>query len=487
MDMPERITRRGWIERAGVLLGTPAILVRGARGAAPEGRIERFEHKGVLIRDCTIPGDTRKDDALPANPNGMQVSKNKWLLVYSTRKFRGVDDDCSIVYQLRAGAPDGRLIKEGMLVRSHDQWDPFGDGSRYIKQHGHPVLFGVPRGALIDGKPAPNANVFVLKWRQVAKILDRGKNALVRGPHDHEISRRTQSVGWLQFRLNDREDDLEIIQPEKQLRQKGYESGKAFCSRESVVWMNQTFTQAVPLNKECIDWTDCNSFNDGTVAALKYVFNPKAGIYEWTETSPEIFERANRASESSLLPYRGSWLIAGRRNRGVAWVRTDDPFSPTRRYAYPASPANSCPLTAYLCPDGVVRLLTGDATVSPHKKDRDPLYCWDIDPDSDFLSSNRRVLFDSVAAGLPIRPAASPKIDMGKLLPHSGSVQYVVHRVSVRSANLPYLGNNGEVVPSIPIINDQEKAVCAIYYGIITYRDAFPSPWDFAPTRRRRA
>src|SRR5262249_43166199 len=191
--------------------------------------------------------------------------------------------------QLRKGAADGPLLKEGMLARSHDDWDPLGDGKRYIRQHGHPVVFGVPRGALIQGKPVPHANVFVAKWRVVARGLDREKKMLLQGPEERALTGLTQAVEWAQFRLNEREDDLEILQPGQVLRQKGFEKGPLFCAADQVKWMNQSFTQAVPFNRDCSEWADCNHFDGGRVAALKYTYNARLGRYEWTAIGPFLF------------------------------------------------------------------------------------------------------------------------------------------------------------------------------------------------------
>ena len=105
----------------------------------------------------------------------------------------------------------------------------------------------------------------------------------------------------------------------------------------------------------------------------------------------------------------------------------------------------SSPLCAYRRPDGVLSVFTGDAGVSPHHNDRDPMYCWEIDPDNQFNVKDRRTIYDTVAAGLPIRPSASPKVDMCKLLPHSGATQYIAHRVSVRAHNHSYTGRDGKI------------------------------------------
>src|SRR6202011_5433236 len=144
---------------------------------------------------------------------------------------------------LRAGAPDGRVIKEGVFTRAQTDWDALGNGKKYVKQHGHPVAFGVPRGALIAGKPAPSANVFVVKWRLVGRGLDRTKNYLLHGSADPELENLTQSVQWVQFRLNRAEDDIEILRPASVLRQKGYESGKQLCAAP-IQHMNESFVQA---------------------------------------------------------------------------------------------------------------------------------------------------------------------------------------------------------------------------------------------------
>jgi hypothetical protein len=275
------LSRRQLLGRAGALTAGAAMDLHPARG--DEGRqadgIERLEHRGALISECSLAGERRQDDVTPAHPNGIRAGKDRWLLVYATRGFRGVDDDRSLVYQLRAGSPEGRLVREGMLVSTRDDWEPLGDGKQYVKQHGHPVLFGVPRGARIGGKRAPSANVFVLKWRQVARVLDPERKMLVRGREDQAVRERTQTVGWLQFRLNDQEDGLEILQPAAAMRQKGFEEGPAFCSAPGVAWINQTYTQAVPFNADATAWADCNHFDNGRVAALKYVFNPARGLY----------------------------------------------------------------------------------------------------------------------------------------------------------------------------------------------------------------
>src|SRR6185295_13552111 len=152
-------------------------------------------------------------DVVPAHPNGLQVSRDRWLIVYGTRGFRGVDDDRSTVYQLRKDGPLGPVIREGFLCRTRDDWDPQEQGKAFSRQAGHAVAFGVPKGATIDGKAAPNANVFVAKWYVHARLLDKTRTYLEHGTADIGFAGPPVFVEGLQFRLNEREDDIEVVRP----------------------------------------------------------------------------------------------------------------------------------------------------------------------------------------------------------------------------------------------------------------------------------
>jgi len=125
------------------------------------------------------------------------------------------------------------------------------------------------------------------------------------------------------------------------------------------------------------------------------------------------------------------------------------------------------PFTVFMCPDGVLRMCGGDAKASPHGRSRDPLYLWDVDPLT-FATSNRRVLCDTVQAGLPLRAEATPVADMCKLLLHQGSRQIASFRVRVRAIDHPY----------VPVLlNEAERGASAVYHSTITYTESFPDPW----------
>jgi hypothetical protein len=461
--------------------------------------IERMEPQGILVRECTLPGESKAEEVWPAHPNGLQVSKDRWLIVYATRGFRFMDDDRSIVYQLRAKRPDGPVIKEGWLSRSFDGWDPVGDGKRYFKQHGHPVVFGVPKGALIGGKRVAHENVFAAKWRIVG-IYDNGPmddsqftkeerrrfTGILWVSHKH--NRRFswgkgvgQAVEWCQFRLNDREDDIEFIQPARKLQQRGCEDGPGPCAPtdgQTVSRMNQSFVQAAAFNSEASEWADVCHFDGARIGALKYRFNTESRLYEWVETGPLAGTEERGMYEASLARVGDSWVIAGRphrnghRQRGAEWFRTDDPFKRLPSPTFTVTPDADTPITAFTGADGVLRLFANDERNRlPNRGGRNPLYAWDVNPDTWELTG-QRVVFDTFTFGLPIRPECDPGVDMCKLLPHSGGrEQLLVYRVRTRALTIPYL--EGVVTP-------QEVVHLGVYHTRITYTEDYPPRWQFA-------
>ncbi|MFM8471673.1 MAG: hypothetical protein ACKODH_17205, partial [Limisphaerales bacterium] len=230
--------------------------------------VASLEPLGFLIRECSLPGERRADDVVPRHANCIQVSRSRWLVVYSTHGFRGVDDERSIIWQLRRDAPDGPVLKENFFARAVNGWQPEGlppapAGTTYFKQHGHMVAFGVPKGARLGARPAAHENVFVAQWRVLGRPLELARDYLHKSAPGIALFDQTQGVEWAQFRLNEREDDLEILQPPERMRQRGFERGPQFCQREAVAWMNQSFCPPVPVNADRAEWAVANHFDGG--------------------------------------------------------------------------------------------------------------------------------------------------------------------------------------------------------------------------------
>lgn len=441
--------------------------------------INAIDVRGKLVHECAIPGETRADDVFPGHPNGLPVSRDRWLLVYATRGWRGVDDDRSIVYQLRKDMPDGPVLKEGLIQPTSSDWEPLGDGAKFARNQGHPVGFGVPRGALIEGKPAPNANVFAIAWRVSARELAGGQLGKARAAR----SGRTQQVEWMQCRLNDAGDDIEVLRPPGELRQKGFEDAPHLCSLENVEWMNQAFTSPVPFNAAATEWVGVNHVNaavgpEATQAAggrgvpLKFRFDEASGLYEWVETGLDMQAATQPCSEASIAPVDGSWLICARSNGAIGWVRTEDPFTSMPPAVFTTYPAINAPVTMFRCADGVIRILTGDVGTSPYGHGRCPLYCWDVSPTT-FEATNPQVVFDPIAAGVLPRETG-PRAEMAKVLPHlGGRRQTVVWRVRTK--------NVGHQYGSLPPVTEEWKQKHGLYYAEIEYGRECPPAWEFEP------
>ena len=463
------------------LIGVATVALVGAARAAdptpPAGDIESIERLGQLVRECTLPGHTRKDDVVPRHANAIQLSASRWLVVYGTHGYRGVDDERSIIYQVRSDAPDGAVLKEGFLAQGEMDCKrpgvpPLEPGNVYYKQLGHGVAFGVPKGALMHGQPAPHANLFVAKWRSALRPINVATGFMTFEHLDRTIGAQAE---WMQFRLNDREDDIEIIQPVAPLRQKGFESGDKFCSAP-VEKMVQGFSQAVPGNADCTEWVDVNAFDQERGGALKYRYNPERHLYEWVETGPLVGGDIKRSLiEPSIVHLPDEWIIMLRGRGEIAWARSKDPFAGWSPLVYTTDPPGWTPMTAYYCPDGVTRLFTNDSRDNATRHIRNPILCWDVDVLHDFACSNRRQIFSVAQGKLPIRTESYPKIDFPSLFPLQGRTQLVAHGVSMRAMNFPTEGS-----PDIPLQNAEEKDAAGLYYARITYRHAPPALWEFA-------
>ncbi|MEI6493266.1 MAG: hypothetical protein WCO94_12015, partial [Verrucomicrobiota bacterium] len=90
-----------------------------------------------FVDECSLPGESRREGAHPAHGSGLQLSKDRFLLLFSTRGWRGVDDDLSVVYQLRRDRWDGDIIKEGFISQTSTEWVPPRIDRVCARQHGH--------------------------------------------------------------------------------------------------------------------------------------------------------------------------------------------------------------------------------------------------------------------------------------------------------------------------------------------------------------
>jgi|GEM_PF-201601 len=435
----------------------------------------RIIYKGVFIGDTAIAGEQKKDWAQPSHPYCWQLSRDRFLWVFQTRSFEGIDTERSILYQIRKDRPDGPVIREKLLIPFRDDWDPFGDGSKYWKVNGQPKVFGVPKGAIgADGKIIPHHNHFALMHYRRARAVIDGKAI---DPHADPKLEDTLRLEWLQFRLNDEGDDIELLTQPKELRQKGYETGDAFCAIENARRMNSWVHPAEAMDDSYTRWLDVPHFNNSVVAAIEFHFNAKTSLYEWTRTGnllkPEpkkgkIFESSiNRLGDDWILCVRNrGHVLEGQRGSCTAWFKTKAPFSGFGKPTYVPVPSSYCPRTAYLMPDGKLRIFSGDIALSPHRQKRDPLFSWDVDP-KDFSVSNRRTIMD----GRQNLGMQLPMIGFAKLSPVHNKRQILTFRVTTQ--------NHRHATEKWPAVTEHDLAQSGAHYSVIRYEEDVPNTWRF--------
>lgn len=483
-----RVTNLHSMGNLGLIKGAPWIAEKERLSNMLQS-IQWIEHKGKYLHECTLPGEGRDQGVYPAHPNGIQLSKDRFLVLYSTRSSRGDDDERSGIYQLRADGFDGPVIKEGWICRTRDDWDPFGDGNKYVRQHGHPTAFGVPKGAIVNGRRQPHENLFAVIWRVEARWVDPETGFMAYVQEKPELATRTRATEWMQFRLNEAGDDIEVLQPPMHLRQSGYSDGPAFCQYETAESMVANFTQAVPYNSDANEWVHANTLYlsgsgtetdheslrvhaNGTVVPLRFRYEASIHRYVWVETGPPMGGLGQGLFEGSIVPYKGDWVMMARRVQedAVAFSRVDDLFGNSIPMVLATDQPNRAPTVAYECPDGILRRTGGIRTLSPYEQDRNPIYIMDIDPERGFKYSNPRVIFDACRAGVPI--PTQPIVDFAKVMPHTGGKsQIILHRLRSPMLNDPRRPERK--------LTQQEIEVSGIYAAKIHYREDWPGLWEF--------
>ena len=444
--------------------------------------------RGYYIDQCRLAGESKADECVPAQHNTIQLSRDRWFIIFETRGFRGLDDNRSIVYQVRKDAPHGRVLAEGILDKAVQDWDPAGDGSHYVKLCNHSVVFGVPKGAVIDGRPVRHAGVFAASWRTNPRVLDRERDYLLQ-EQEVRIPPDLYRNYWVQFRLNEAEDDIEIISPVAPLREKGFENAISICRHEHLVLMNQGYVVPVPYNRDRSDWVFLLHWGGGVhdpdcvCTPIRFRYNDSTGLYDWAETGPILDGPGEMGVfEGGIAPYGDEWLVSARivprRFSGNVWFRTDDLFGTAPEPVFSDSFSSTCPRTTYRFPDGTIRICTTEQEHSPYKHLPDvriPLHLLDIDPDDGYRVTESRVVFYSIKEGLPIAVDAAPTIHFCRLLPHRGGrTGYLTYFVRPRTLKHPKPAGRYK-----GLLKPEEMLASGVYWSEITYDRDYPPEWTF--------
>ena len=394
--------------------------------------IRNIRHNGFFVDEPTIIGEQKSDGRCPNYSQGIQVSARRWLVVFDTVHARGRDCWFSIFYRLLDGGSDGPMIAEERLFEP-TPFDTDTDGAVLALSCGQPIVFGVARGATYAGRALPHANHFVLTWVQVPiRLLANGDSEHF--PTDHprvaEFARMINTY-HLQFRLNDAENALEIIEPPAMLVDPTGRTHRI-----------NGWTQPIPANPEASSWLDSitvtqdldsiNFAGYNGFAVIQYDFDQVRGLYEWRMTGDIGQPPQNAAiSETNLgaLP-DGDFVLAVRCFRphgNTLWYRTSDPFS---GFGEPTlAPDTSGQRYVWMCPDGELRIFNNRQDVTPYGDYRNPLYCFSVDPET-FVYRDRAVVLDTRALELPI---PNPFVDHMHLYAPIGDHQVASIRVITKA------------------------------------------------------
>lgn len=439
--------------------------------------IREIRYRGPFITDAALPGESKAEGYFPHNPGIIRVSPRRWVVFFTTIDSRGWDAVKSVLYQLRADAPDGPVVAKGVLAGACDDWDPLGRGERWSKRNGSPMSFGVAKGAVRDGRPMPNANRFVVHWYRYAHLARNGEllNPIVgRGTVEWReglvLFKKVMRLEWAQFRLRDDETDIEIIQPPQVMRQRGFDSDLNYCPLGENYAMNLGGSAPTPLNDDRTEWVEFDVFSTdhevhvphGVVKAapIRYRFNPDTRLYEWVETGRLFDIPGRRLGESTLVRRDGEWLLSLRTWNGVQstfFHRFSDPFGDlgAARQDQSRNGPDEGPRLLYGCADGRVRLFGNIRAQSPTRT-RDPLWVWELDPQTLTLSEPRLVA-SCKDCGLPFQ---QPYLHAPKLVPVTDRRELLFFTATTRR-----LGTNEEKTG----VTDAERAAAGIHYAEILY------------------
>lgn len=429
--------------------------------------IKAINDKGVLIPESAVPGERSSDGMIPNYAQGMQVSRDRWLILYDTVDRRGRDCWRAIFLQLRADGPDGPVIREELLVPM-DPLLTLPDGTEVLRSNGMPAIFGVPKGALVNGAVPVHANVYAITWCGCVVQRQDGKLQRVNEHADLDPSLLEPYHEIMHVRLNAAEDAIETVSPRTRLQ-----------PADGSIVHGHGWAQPIPDNEDCTAWVDSFS-GRGTgadrvighrVGALRHTWDPSAGMYRWTRTGPFIEVREGlQVSETNLVKLGpGDYVLAVRSfNKGghTYWYRTRDPFEGWG--AYTEAPDTVGQRYVFLCADGALRVFLNRQDITPYGDRRNPLYTFDVEPDG-FSYTNRRVVMDSRELGLPL---SVPFVDHVHLYEPDGCRQLM----SVRAITCSQVWRPEDGSAPAP----EEMDAAGIHYVEIVYDRPCPPRWRFA-------
>ncbi len=370
----------------------------------------RFNYKGPFIIESDLPGESKQDFAVPNYATGLRVSTNRWLIVYDTVDSRGADFWRSVMYQIRADAPDGRIVKSGFIAQLEVLDSLVGDRYPCWKGYGNPNVFGMP--CLAPGTPSsPTAGLVAISYNSRIEMMVDGRlvqhlpTLTPHWPKDVSADDWFDALARLgsprvmrQFRFNPATDELLPVSPAEPCPT--VQPVRLRHDLQGIVnWGNP-----VRMDEQGLSWLEVlvDPTEDSLLVMRRYDFDAAAGLYRMTDSVMQHQDRPDfRAGEPSLAQIGpNDWLVAARcfKNSGNTLLyRTTDPMTSLGEATELATTFGQRML--YRFADGSIRLTLNHQKESPYQDRRNPLYCYRIDPET-LQAVEKSTVFDSRAAGL---------------------------------------------------------------------------------------
>lgn len=394
-----------------------------------------FRYLGPFLAESDVPGESKRDFAIPNYATGMRLSPDRWLVVYDTVDCRGADFWRSVMYQVRAEAPDGRVLRSGIIARLEEIGTPFGKRYPCWKGHGNPNVFGVPFPAP-GADPSPADGTVAISWNSRCELWFKGRliqhSPACPWPEDlapadwyDALSEIGSPRMMRQFRFNPATDDLDPISAAEPSP-----SNQATRARRD---LQGTINWGNPVQRDPsgLSWLEVlnDPREDSLLTVRRYDFDPASGQFRMDPRAMEHRETPGfQVGEPSLARLGPrDWIVAARcfGNGGKTLLyRTPDPLAGLGKAAELDTTFGQRML--YRFADGSVRLTLNHRELSPYKDRRNPLYCFRIDPET-LQAIEKDTVFDSRTAGIPL---AVPFVDHTHLFePHRSGAQFLTFRM----------------------------------------------------------
>ena len=397
----------------------------------------QFTYKGPFITESDLPGESKRDFAIPNYATGTQLSHNRWLIVYDTVDCRGADFWRSVMYQIRAEAPDGRIVKSGFIAKLEEIDSPFKDRYACWKGYGNANVLGVPCPAP-GMKASPAAGVVAITYNARIELMVDGRlvqclpTLCPNWPKDVSADEWFEALARMgsprlmrQYRFDPAKDEIVPVSPAEP------------CPASQSIRLNHALQgminwgNPVQLDEQGLAWFEVlvDPIKDSLLVIRRFDFDSAAGLFRITDQSMEHQEDPEfHAGEPSLARIGpNDWMVAARcfkHNGDTLLYRTSDPMVELGTPS--VLPTTYGQRMLYRFADGSIRLTLNHQKESPYQDRRNPLYCYRIDPTT-LQAVEKDTVFDCRAIGINLHV---PFVDHTNLFePHRPGAQLLTFRL----------------------------------------------------------